>query len=91
MRRQNALTLISDFVEENDFSDTDYNSAYVSDVQSLIAKKYFATIRLKSFGARQKCLMRYGIYNKNALWKFCAIKCFVCTRQCSIASIFAGN
>ena len=37
--RQNALTLISEFVEENDFSDTACNAAYVSDVQSLIAKR----------------------------------------------------
>ena len=35
---QNTLTLISEIVEESDFSDAAYNSAYVSDVQSLIAK-----------------------------------------------------
>ena len=45
MRRQNALTLSSDIVQESDFSDTAYNSAYVSDLQSLIAKsnEYFST------------------------------------------------
>ena len=36
--RQSALTLTSEIVVESDFSDTAYNSAYVSDVQSLIAK-----------------------------------------------------
>ena len=38
--RQNALTLIyiSEIVQESDFSNTAYNSVYVSDVQSLIAK-----------------------------------------------------
>ena len=38
VRRQNTLTLSSKSVEESDFSDTAYNSAYVNDVQSLIAK-----------------------------------------------------
>ena len=38
VRRQNALTLISEIVEESDYSDATYNSTYVSDVQSLIAK-----------------------------------------------------
>ena len=38
VRRQNALTLILENVEESDFSDTAYNCAYVSDVRSLIAK-----------------------------------------------------
>ena len=36
--RQNALTLSLKIVQESDFSDMAYNSAYVSDVQSLIAK-----------------------------------------------------
>ena len=36
--RQNKLTLISEIVEESDFSGTAHNSAYVSDVQSLISK-----------------------------------------------------
>ena len=40
VRRQNALILILEIVE-NDFSDTTYNSAYVSDVQNLIAKSTF--------------------------------------------------
>ena len=35
---QNTLTLSLDIVQESDFSDTAYNSAHVSDVQSLIAK-----------------------------------------------------
>ena len=53
VRRQNALTLISEIVEENDFSDTAYNSTYVSDVQSLIVKKYFAAIlRLNFYDTR---------------------------------------
>ena len=34
----NALILISEIVDFNDVSDTAYNSAYVSDVQSLITK-----------------------------------------------------
>ena len=34
--RQN--TIYSEIVQEIDFSDTPYNSAYVNDVQSLIAK-----------------------------------------------------
>ena len=38
VRRQNTLTLGSYIVEESDFSDTAYNSTYVSDVQSLIVK-----------------------------------------------------
>ena len=38
VRRQNALTLISEIVEESDFSDTAYDSTYVSDVHSLITK-----------------------------------------------------
>ena len=37
-------TLISEIVEESDFSDTAYNSEYVSDVQSLIAKSTLQTI-----------------------------------------------
>ena len=35
---QNTPTLSSKIDEESDFSDTAYNSTYVSDVQSLIAK-----------------------------------------------------
>ena len=38
MRRQNTLTLGSYIAQESNFSDTAYNSTYVSDVQSLIAK-----------------------------------------------------
>ena len=38
VRRQNALTLILEIVEENDFSNTAYNSAYISDEQILIPK-----------------------------------------------------
>ena len=38
VRRQNTLTVSSYIVVEGDFSDTAYNSAYVSDVQSLIVK-----------------------------------------------------
>ena len=39
MRRQNVPTLRSEIVQESDFSDTAYNSGYVSDVhvQGLIA------------------------------------------------------
>ena len=56
VRRQNTLTLISENVEKNNFSDTAYNSAYVSDVQSFIVKQYFATIfRLQYVGTRWKC------------------------------------
>ena len=36
--RYNTLTLSSEIVQEGDFSDTACNSAYVSDVQSLISK-----------------------------------------------------
>ena len=44
VRRQNVLTLILEFVEESDFnSDAAYHSAYLSDVQSMIAKKFVAT------------------------------------------------
>ena len=46
VRRQNTLTLSMEVVEETDFSDTAYNSAYVSDVHSLIAKTTFVTIFL---------------------------------------------
>ena len=53
VRRQNTLTLISEIVEKNNFSDTAYNSAYVTDVQSFTVKQYFATIfRLQYFGTR---------------------------------------
>ena len=38
MRSQNTPTLSSEVVEESDFSDMAYNSAYVRDVQSLITK-----------------------------------------------------
>ena len=38
VRWQNDLTLISEIVKESDFSDPAYNSAYVGDVESLIAK-----------------------------------------------------
>ena len=44
--RQNALTHISEIADVSNFSDTAYNSAYVCDVQSLIAKctlKQFST------------------------------------------------
>ena len=37
-RRQRALTLGSEIVEESDFNNAAYNFAYISDVQSLIAK-----------------------------------------------------
>ena len=48
VRRQNTLTLISEIVEESDFNEATFNSAYVSDVQSLSQKKCFASIfRLK--------------------------------------------
>ena len=52
MRTQNTLTLSLKTFEENDVSDTAFNSTYVSDVQSLIEKstlqqffglKFFAT------------------------------------------------
>ena len=43
VHRQNTLTLISEIVEESDFSETAYNATSVSDVQSMIAKNYFAT------------------------------------------------
>ena len=36
--KKNHLTLSKEIVQESNFSDTAYNSAYVSDVQSLIAK-----------------------------------------------------
>ena len=59
MRRQNTLTLSSEIVEESDFSDfsdfsdTVYNSACVSDVQSLIAKIILCTcFRQKLFDTR---------------------------------------
>ena len=35
------LTLSSEIVQESDFSGAAYNSAYVSDVQSLITKRSF--------------------------------------------------
>ena len=38
VRRQNALTLSSEIIKESNFSDNAFNSAYVSDVQSLITK-----------------------------------------------------
>ena len=38
VRRQNTVTLSSEIVQESDFSDAADNSAYVSDVQSLITK-----------------------------------------------------
>ena len=38
VRRQNTLTLISEIVEERDFNEATFNSAYVSDVQSLSQK-----------------------------------------------------
>ena len=49
MRRQNTLTIISEIVEESDFSDTAYNSTYVSGVQSLIAKVICNNFSLKLF------------------------------------------
>ena len=48
VRRQNALTVIWEIVEESDFSGTAYNSTYVSNVQCLIAKstlQYFFDTR----------------------------------------------
>ena len=39
MRRQHALTLMSDVVEESDFSGTAYNSTHISDVQNWADKK----------------------------------------------------
>ena len=45
VHKQNALSLISEiFVGGSDFSDMIYSSACVGHVQSLIAKKYLATI-----------------------------------------------
>ena len=38
MARQNTLTLCLEIVQGSDFNDMAYYSAYVSDVQSLIAK-----------------------------------------------------
>ena len=49
VRRQSALTLKSEIVQESHFSETTCNSAYVSDVQSLIAKKYLAAIFRENF------------------------------------------
>ena len=49
VRTQNALTLISDIVEESDFSDTADNSTYVSDVQSLITKSILNSFSAKMF------------------------------------------
>ena len=65
VHRQIAPTLSSEIVE-SDFSDTAYNSAYVSDAFTDFDRKtYFATIfRLNFFDTKWKCLMRYGIYKK---------------------------
>ena len=64
MRRQNARTLILEIVEESDFSDTTYNSTYVSVVQILIAKRICNIFWLKSFDTKEKCLAKHGVYKK---------------------------
>ena len=63
VRRQNILTLSSKIVLDSDFSDTAYNSAYVSDVQSLVAK-----VLCNNFSAKIFCykIEMFGeIWNKN--------------------------
>ena len=52
VHRQNALTLISEIVEESDFSDAGYNATYVSDVQSLITKSTLQQFFGKNFSTQ---------------------------------------
>ena len=54
-------TLSLKIVLENDFSDTAYNSAPVSHIQSLIAKTYITTI-FRQIYCDTRCLVRYGLY-----------------------------
>ena len=54
-------TLSLKIVLASDFSDTAYNSAHVSDVQSLIAKTYITTIFRQKY-CDTRCLVRYGLY-----------------------------
>ena len=49
VRKQNTLTLILNIVAESDFSDTSYNSTYVSHAQSLIAKVFYNNFSTKIF------------------------------------------
>ena len=59
VRRQNALTLISEIVEESDFSETACNFAYVSDVKSLIAKSTLQQFFGYNFLTQDRnCLMK---------------------------------
>ena len=59
MRRQDALTLISETVE-SDFSNTEYNCTYVGDVQSLIAKSTRTTKKtcFENFASGAFCCAR---------------------------------
>ena len=52
MHKQNTLLYSSEITQESDFSDTAYNSAHISDVQSLIAKRSCNNFRLKCYDTR---------------------------------------
>ena len=69
VRRQNALTLILENVEESDFSDTTYNSTYVCDVQSLMLKVLGNNYSAKLLNTG----LRYGIYKNTHLENFASL------------------
>ena len=64
--------------QESDFSDTVYNSAYVSDVQSLIAKRTLQQFFGKFFWHKIHVEVLDEIWNiqKRVFWKFLLIRAF---------------
>ena len=81
MRRQNALTLISEIVEESDFSEAACNFAYVSDVQSLITKSTLQQFSDTIFWHKIEIAWWNMEYTKKAVWNFFELESFACARQ----------
>ena len=73
VRRQNTLTLNLEIVEQSDFSDTTYNSAYGSDVTctEFIAKSLCNKFSTKIFGHKIEVLGE--IWNKHFFC--CELEC----------------
>ena len=67
VRRQKTLTVSSEVVQGSDFSNATYNSVYVSDVQSLMAKVLCNNFFIKIFGHKIEMLGEIWNIQKNAL------------------------
>ena len=77
VRTQNTLTLSLKTFEENDVSDTAFNSTYVSDVQSLIVKSTLATFFWHMIEMRGEIWIMQKAH-------FLKSECFACAWQYTI-------